>query len=288
MKAPNFLYRRPDSLEEALALLDDNVGDAQVLAGGQSLMPTLAMRLSSPAMLVDINRIASLEGIVETEHAIRLGALARHYQVLASPVIASQVPLLASAMMHVAHMAVRNRGTTCGSLALADPSAEAPAVAVLLNATIHLESRSGKRGVAARDFFEGLYTTSRNDNEMITGVSFPRTEAAELFHFDELSRRHGDFAVVGIGVKARRAEGCIDGIEVVIFGSEPSPLLSAATENMMISPQTSDDDLRVMVQTIADGMDPIDNHQGRPETKRRQAAELLRRGFIGFREALHV
>ncbi|ARQ02434.1 FAD binding domain-containing protein [Pseudorhodoplanes sinuspersici] len=288
MKAPNFLYRRPESLDEALALLDDNIGDAQVLAGGQSLMPTLAMRLSSPAMLVDINRIASLEGVVETEQAIRLGALARHYQVLASPLIAGKVPLLASAMTHVAHMAVRNRGTTCGSLALADPSAEAPAVAVLLNAMIHLESRGGKRDVAARDFFEGLYTTSRNDNEIITGVSFPRAEAAEIFHFNELSRRHGDFAVVGIGVKARKVEGRIDAIEVVIFGSEPSPLLSETAAGMTIAADTSDDTLRDMVQAIADDMDPIDNHQGRPETKRRQAAELMRRGFIAFREALHV
>lgn len=288
MKAPNFLYRRPDSLDEALALLGDDAGDAQVLAGGQSLMPTLAMRLSSPGMLVDINRIASLEGITETADTIRLGALARHYQVAASPLIARDVPLVASAMTHVAHMAVRNRGTTCGSLALADPSAEAPAVAVLLNATIHLQSSKGVRDVAARDFFEGLYSTARRDDEMVIGVSFPRTEAAEIFHFNELSRRHGDFAVVGIGVKARKAEGRIDAINVVVFGSEPSPLLSEATASMTIEPQTSDDDLRDMAQAIADGMDPIDNQQGRPETKRRQAAELLRRGFIEFREALNV
>lgn len=288
MKAPNFLYRRPDSVDEALKLLADNAGDAQVLAGGQSLMPTLAMRLSSPGMLVDINRIASLEGIVETANTIRLGALARHYQVLESPLIAAEVPLLASAMTHVAHMAVRNRGTTCGSLALADPSAEAPAVAVLLDATIHLQSSHGTRDIAARAFFEGLYTTSRHDDEMITGVSFPRAEAAEIFHFNELSRRHGDFAVVGVGVKARRADRRFEGIEVVIFGSEPSPLLSGATDGMSIMPDVSDTTLRDMAQTIADGMNPIDNHQGRPETKRRQAAELLKRAFIGFREALHV
>ena len=288
MKAPNFLYRRPESLDEALALLGDNAGEAQVLAGGQSLMPTLAMRLSSPGMLVDINRIGSLEGITEMPDAIRLGALARHYEVLASPLIADAVPLLASAMTHVAHMAVRNRGTTCGSLALADPSAEAPAVAILLNATIHLQSSNGTRDIAAREFFQGLYTTSRDDDEMITGVSFPQAEPAEIFHFNELSRRRGDFAVVGIGVKARRAGERIDAIETVIFGSEPSPLLSDATGGMSIAPDTSDGTIREMARTVADGMDPIDNHQGRPETKRRQAAELLMRAFIGFRESLHV
>ena len=288
MKAPNFLYRRPDSLDEALALLDDNAGDAQVLAGGQSLMPTLAMRLSSPGMLVDINRIAALEGIVETADAIRLGALARHYQVSASALIASEVPLFASAMTHVAHMAVRNRGTTCGSLALADPSAEAPAVAVLLNATIHLQSTGGARDVAARDFFEGLYTTARNDNEMLTGVSFPRAEQGEVFHFNELSRRHGDFAIVGIGLKGRKAADSIGHIKAVIFGSEPAPLLSHAAAGLTITRDTSDAGLRDMAQAIADDMDPIDNHQGRPETKRRQGAELLRRAFVGFREALHA
>ncbi len=286
MKAPNFLYRRPHSLDEALALLDDHAGDAQVLAGGQSLMPTLAMRLSSPGMLVDINRIAALEGIVETADAIRLGALARHYQVAASPLITRDVPLFASAMTHVAHMAVRNRGTTCGSLALADPSAEAPAVAVLLNATIHLQSKSGAREVAARDFFEGLYTTARNDNEMLTDVSFPRAAQDEIFHFNELSRRHGDFAIVGIGLKGRKAGDSIGQIEAVIFGSEPAPLLSDAVAGLTITQNTSGAALRDMAQAIADDMDPIDNHQGRPETKRRQGAELLRRAFVSFREAL--
>ena len=288
MKAPNFLYRRPDSLDEALVLLGENAGDAQVLAGGQSLMPTLAMRLSSPGMLVDINRIATLEGITETPDAIRLGALARHYQVAASPLIARDVPLFASAMTHVAHMAVRNRGTTCGSLALADPSAEAPAVAVLLNATIHLQSNKGARDVAAREFFEGLYTTARNDDEMITGVSFPRADETEVFHFNELSRRHGDFAVVGVGLRGRKADGSIDDIEVVIFGSEPAPLLSTAAKGMMVTRETSDAALRDMAHTISDEMDPIDNHQGRPTTKRRQGAELLRRALVAFREALHA
>ena len=283
MKAPHFLYRRPESIDEAVALLGDHAGDAQVLAGGQSLMPTLNMRLSSPGMLVDINRIAALRGIAEDSGMIRLGALVRHREVAESMMIARDVPLVASAMTHVAHMAVRNRGTTCGSLALADPSAEMPAVAVLLNATIHLQSRGGARDVAARDFFQGLYSTDRRDDEMIVGVSLPRADANDVFHFNELSRRHGDFAVVGIGVKARRADESVGDIAVVIFGSEPSPLLSTMTTDMSLERATSDDRLREMAQAIADEMDPIDNHQGRPETKRRQAAELLRRAFIQLR-----
>jgi carbon-monoxide dehydrogenase medium subunit len=283
MKAPRFLYRRPDTLEEALALLADNAGEAQVLAGGQSLMPTLNMRLSSPGMLVDINRIAGLQGIVERGDAIHLGALVRHREVAESDQIARRVPLVASAMTHVAHMAVRNRGTTCGSLALADPSAEMPAVAVLLNATIHLDCKAGKRDVPARAFFQGLYATDRADDEMITGVTFPSAAQDERFHFQELSRRHGDFAIVGIAVKGRSRNGRIEDVEAVIFGSESTPLLSSASASISIAPDTPDTTLHEMAHSITAQMDPISNHQGRPETKRRQAAELLRRAFDDMR-----
>lgn len=288
MKASNFLYRRPDTLDEALALLAESAGEAQVLAGGQSLMPTLNMRLSSPGMLVDINRIAGLDCIAERGDAIHIGALVRHREVVESDLIARRAPLIASAMTHVAHMAVRNRGTTCGSLALADPSAEMPAVAVLLNATIHLDSKSGPRDVAARDFFQGLYATDRRDDEMVTGVTFHCAADDERFHFQELSRRHGDFAVVGIAVKGRIHDGLVQDIEAVVFGSEPTPLLSSTAATLRIAPDTPDAALRDMARDIAAEMDPIANHQGQPETKRRQAAELLRRAFADMRTVLNV
>lgn len=288
MKAPKFLYRRPETLEEALALLAEKAGEAQVLAGGQSLMPTLNMRLSSPAMLVDINRIVALQGLAQRDGGIHVRALVRHREVAESGPIASRVPLLASAMTHVAHMAVRNRGTTCGSLALADPSAEMPAVAVLLNATIHLNSRAGARDVAARDFFQGLYATDRREDEMIAGVTFPYAADDERFHFQELSRRHGDFAIVGIAVKGRSRNGRIEDIEAVVFGSEPAPLLSSATKSISIAPDTPDTALTDIAHAISAEMDPIGNHQGRPETKRRQAAELLRRALSEFRAAANV
>jgi carbon-monoxide dehydrogenase medium subunit len=288
MKAPLFKYRRPDTLGEALALLADNAGEAQVLAGGQSLMPTLNMRLSSPGMLVDINRIASLQGITDRAGAIHIGALVRHREVLGSALVAERAPLAASAMSHVAHMAVRNRGTTCGSLALADPAAEMPAVAVLLDATIHLQSRTGTRDVRARDFFQGLYVTDRGDEEIVTGVSFPFAEQDQLFHFQELSRRHGDFAIVGVAVRGRNRHGTINEIDAVIFGSEPAPLRSTVTDGISIAPDTPDHALREMGHVIAAQMDPMSNHQGRPDTKRKQAAELLRRAFTEFRSAADV
>jgi carbon-monoxide dehydrogenase medium subunit len=260
-----------------LDLLAGNDGGTQVLAGGQSLMATLNMRLSSPAVLVDINRIASLQGIERREGGVRLGALVRHAEVLASDMIARQVPLLALALPHVAHMAVRNRGTTCGSLALADPSAEMPAVAVTLNADIVLAKKGERRTMAARDFFQGLYQTARDDDEMIVEVVFPTALNNEWFGFAELSRRHGDFATVGVVVRAVKIDDRLDELTVTIFGSEATPLLSKSAPTFAIAANASDKTLAEMAAAIADDMEPMDNHQGRGGTKRKQGATLIRR-----------
>jgi carbon-monoxide dehydrogenase medium subunit len=276
MKARAFLYRRPESIDEALALLADTDG-AQVLAGGQSLMPTLNMRLSSPGMLVDINRIEALGGIDDRGGKIRIGALVRHADVLESKLIAERVPLMAMAIPHVAHMAVRNRGTTCGSLALADPSAEMPAIAVVLDAEIVLRKRGAERAVPAREFFQGLYQTARGDDEMIAEVILPTARPDEVFGFSELSRRHGDFATVGVAVRAYKAPRGLAGLDVVFFGSEPTPLLSASARNLTVDANPSDDALSEIAGGITKDMNPIDSHQGRGETKRRQAAVLLKR-----------
>ncbi len=278
MKARAFLYRRPRDIDEAVALLGDNAGDAQVLAGGQSLMPTLNMRLSSPGMLVDINRIGALAGIADRGTAIRVGALVRHAEVLESQLIEQRLPLVAMAIPHVAHMAVRNRGTTCGSLALADPSAEMPAVAVALDASIVLQKRGATRTVAARDFFQGLYQTARSDDELIVEALFPPAAADEVFGFSELSRRHGDFATVGVAVRARRTARALGKFDVVIFGSEPVPLLSPTAAKLTLDVDGADDAaLAEIGHDIAMDMNPIDSHQGRGDTKRKQAAVLLKR-----------
>jgi aerobic carbon-monoxide dehydrogenase medium subunit len=277
MKPRAFLYRRPHDLDEAVALLAEHAGGAQVLAGGQSLIPTLNMRLSSPEMLVDINRIDALRGIEERGDAVRIGALVRHAEVLDSQLIARRVPLVALAIPHVAHMAVRNRGTTCGSLALADPAAEMPAVAVALDARIVLRRRGGERTVAAREFFRDLFQTVRGDDEIITEVTFPAAADDELFGFSELSRRHGDFAVVGVAVRGRQERGRVVGLEVVFFGSEPVPQLCPAAAGLILEPETTDAVLSEMAQAMAATMTPMDDHQGRGETKRRQGAVLLQR-----------
>ncbi len=288
MKAPIFTYRRPDDLDGALALLADHAGDAQVLAGGQSLMPTLNMRLSSPGMLVDINRIATLRGIEDRGDAIRIGALVRHAEVAESSLLASSVPLIALAMPHVAHMAVRNRGTTCGSLALADPSAEMPAVAVALDARIMLAKRGATRAVSARTFFQGLYQTARDDDEMITEVLFPVAQDDETFGFSELSRRHGDFATVGVAVRARRAPHGLEDLAVVFFGSEPTPCLSPSAKMINLAADSTDEALTDVARAMTADMEPIDNHQGRGDTKRRQAAVLLQRALRDMLGRAHV
>ena len=289
MKAPAFLYRRPPDLDEALALLADGAGGAQVLAGGQSLMPTLNMRLSKPDMLVDINRIDVLRGIADRGETIRIGALVRHAEVLESPLVARRLPLMAMVIPHVAHMAVRNRGTTCGSIALADPSAEMPAVAVALNADIVLRKRGATRTISARDFFQGLYQTDRGDDEMISEIVFPATTPDQIFGFAELSRRQGDFATVGVAIAARNSLGAIRDLNVVIFGSEATPLLSTHAAGISIEPGLRNDALTDIAHGITEEMDPISNPQGRSDTKRKQAAVLLRRTLHDMRErAAHV
>jgi carbon-monoxide dehydrogenase medium subunit len=288
MKAPPFLYRRPHDLDEALALLADNAGGAQVLAGGQSLVPSLNMRLSSPEMLVDINRIGALRGIAERADTIRIGALVRHAEVLESELVAQRLPLLAMAIPYVAHIAVRNRGTTCGSLALADPSAEMPAVAVALNAGIVLHRQGSARTVSARDFFQGLYQTSRDDDEMIAEVLLPVAAPDAIFGFAELSRRQGDFATVGIAVAARKVSGGLRDVHIVIFGSEAMPLLSATAAGLTIDAALTDSALTEIVHGITQDMDPMANHQGRADTKRAQAAVLLKRTVRDMLERTHA
>jgi carbon-monoxide dehydrogenase medium subunit len=279
MKPRAFSYRCPQDLDEALALLADHSGEAQVLAGGQSLIPTLNMRLASPGMLVDINRIEVLGGIEGRGGAIRIGALVRHAEILESPVVAERLPLLAMAIPHVAHMAVRNRGTTCGSLALADPSAEMPAVAVALDGDIVLKKRGAARTVKARNFFTGLYQTARNDDEIIAEVMLPQCKPDEVFGFAELSRRHGDFAIVGVAVRARKTPRGLGRFDVVMFGSEPTPLLCPSAKDLAIDANARADTFAELAHHVAADMNPIDSHEGRGATKRRQAAVLLRRVF---------
>ncbi len=198
MKAPAFAYAKPGTLAEAFDLLERHGDHARVLAGGQSLIPTLNMRLSSPELLVDITGLAELKGISIDRGVLRIGALVTHAELLRSGDVAKHAPLLAAAVAHVAHPAIRNRGTFGGSLALADPAAEYPAVALALNATLFVKGRDGERRVAARHFFKGLFETDLRRGEILVAAEIPAQLKDERSAFLELARRHGDYAIVGL------------------------------------------------------------------------------------------
>ena len=198
MKPAAFDYYRPRTLDEALALLAQHDGDAKPLAGGQSLIPAMNFRLAAPAVLVDLNALSELAYINDGPDGLRVGGMTRQRAVERSTAVASRAPLVAETMPFIAHPAIRNRGTLGGSLAHADPAAELPAVMLALNAQFGLRSSSGARTVEADDFFVGLFATAVQPGELLTEIHIPQTPARTGYAFQELSRRHGDFALVGV------------------------------------------------------------------------------------------
>lgn len=228
MKAPRFAYARPASVAEALALLDKHKDDARVLAGGQSLVPMMNFRVAAPKVLVDINRIGALSGIKLTKTHLRIGALTRHVDLERSPDIAKHLPLVAAAMPHIAHPAIRNRGTFGGSCALADPAAELPACAIVLAATFVVAGKKGERRVAAEDFFKGLYATALKPGELLVAAEFPLPKPGYASAFGELARRHGDYAMVGVAAHGSTRGGKLSDMRVAFFGVGDRPELVEA------------------------------------------------------------
>jgi carbon-monoxide dehydrogenase medium subunit len=216
LKAPSFAYARARSLAEAFDLIERP--GARILAGGQSLIPSLNMRLAAPELLVDITRVKELAAVEARSGGLQVGALVTHSQLLASDEVQKKVPLLAEAAMHVAHPAIRNRGTFGGSLALADPAAEYPAVALAHNATLILRHRRGERRVSAGHFFKGLFETDLRPGEILAAAEFPKVERSV---FLELARRHGDYAIVGLAGVADAS-----GRRIAFFGVGATPLLA--------------------------------------------------------------
>ena len=236
MKPAAFDHVAPRTLDEALALLAQHADDAKVLAGGQSLVPVLALRLASPAWLIDINRIDSLSGIRRLESgALAIGALTRHTTVERSGVVAEANPLLASVMPWIAHPPIRNRGTIGGSLAHADPAAELPGVCVACDAMLTVRSRRARREIAAADFFKALFETALAADELLTEIRFPAWPARRTHGFLEVARRHGDFAIFGIAATVdRSAEGRITDARIVAIGVADRPVRLAAAERSLI------------------------------------------------------
>lgn len=231
MKPAAFEYFRPRSLDEALALLAEHGGDAKPLAGGQSLIPAMNFRLATPAVLVDLNGISELSYINNDAGDIRIGGMTRQRTVERSALVSHRVPLIAETMPHIAHPAIRNRGTVGGSLAHADPAAELPAVMLALNARFTVSSQAGTREVEADDFFVGLFTTAVQPGELLTDIRIPPAPSHSGCAFQEISRRHGDFALVGVAavVSLDAAGNCADArIALLSVGDRPMRAVEAA------------------------------------------------------------
>src|SRR5712691_2535198 len=233
MKAPRFAYARPASLAEALALLAEYKDDAYVLAGGQSLVPMMNFRVAAPKVLVDINRIAGFSGIKVAKNHLRINALARHVEIERSADIARHLPLVAAAMPHIAHPAIRNRGTFGGSCALADPAAELPACAVALGATFVVAGKKGERRIAAQDFFKGLYATALKAGELLVAAEFPLPKPGYAAACGELARRHGDYAMVGVAAHGSTQGKKFSDMRVVFFGVGDRPQRAARLERAL-------------------------------------------------------
>jgi carbon-monoxide dehydrogenase medium subunit len=234
MKPAAFDYVAPASVDEALACLAQREG-AKVLAGGQSLVPMLALRLAAPAWLVDVNRIAELSGVhLAASGELVIGAATRQRTLERSALIAKANPLLAAVMPWIAHVQIRNRGTLGGSLAHADPAAELPGVCLACDAVLTLQSRRARREVAAAQFFRGMFETALAADELLTQVRFPAWPARRAHAFLEVARRHGDFAICGIALTAdREAQGHIGDCRIVAIGVEDRPVRLAAAERML-------------------------------------------------------
>ncbi|HZS55962.1 MAG TPA: xanthine dehydrogenase family protein subunit M [Bryobacteraceae bacterium] len=277
MKARNFRYIRPASLHDAYQALAENVGDAVPLAGGQSLLATLNLRLSAPKLLVDISGLCELTGESYGDGVVRLGALTLHRQLLGSKLVKKHVPLLARAASYIGHVAIRNRGTLGGSLAYADPAAELPACAVVLGATIEVGGLQGEREVKAEEFFKGLFETDLRPGELILGVRFPIQQKGTVIGFDELSRRRGDFSLMGLAVMATMQQGRIGKARMVYFGSVDRVRLARSVPSVVEGlelPLQSNSPFEAAVRKDLDAEDTIGL---RASTKLQLATVLTRR-----------
>jgi carbon-monoxide dehydrogenase medium subunit len=270
LKPAPFAYAKARSVAHAIELLADD--DARLLAGGQSLIATLNMRLSEPALLVDINGIGGLDRISLKNAHVEIGALARYAQAERSAEIAQAAPLIALALPHIGHPAIRNRGTVGGSLAFADPAAELPACVVALGGEIEIVRPQGQLTVKADDFFKGLFETALTPRDVLTTIRVPAAGADTRVGFAEFARRHGDYAMVGLAACARADGKQLSNLRLVYFGVGATPVRARRAE-----PALADGDVEAAVNALADDLEPADDVQASGAVKAHLAGVLLRR-----------
>jgi carbon-monoxide dehydrogenase medium subunit len=276
MKPAPFEYHRPSSLAETFDLLDRYGDEGRILAGGQSLVPALNLRLATPRAVIDINRLPGLDGIRATPEGLTIGALVRQEALERSALVREHAPLVAVAVRHVGHTAIRARGTIGGSLALADPAAELPACMVALEATIRVAGRGGHREIAAADFFRGIYTTALAPGEIVTEVVLPRAPAGWRWGFDELARRHGDFALAGLAAGLSVVGGAT-AARLVFLGVGIGPVRARRAEAALAGRPVSAETLATAAHALDGDLDPPGDIHGSPALRRHLARVLLAR-----------
>ena len=279
MKLPPFDYEAPHTVSEAVELLAEHGDEASVLAGGQSLIPLLALRLARPAVLIDINGLEELSGVSAADGWLAMGAMTREYMAEESHSVAEAVPLLAAALPFIGHEAIRSRGTVGGSLAHADPAAELPAVARALDAEFVVRGPSGDRIIPAAEWFEGYLTTSRQPDELLVEVRFPAAEPGTGVSFQEVARRHGDFAIVGLAASLVLAGGAISDARLAFSGLSDVPVRAAAAEDLLVGQRPSAELFDEAARRATADVDPPDDLYGSSDYRKTVAAALVRRSL---------
>ena len=282
MKAPAFSYLRPTRLNDVIALLQQHGDEARLLAGGQTLLATLNMRLSEPALLIDLQAVKELKGITLNGSTLRIGAMVTHSEIEASPLVADHAPLLRMAAPHIAHRAIRNLGTLGGSIAYGDPAAEWPACLLALDGVVLTRGPAGERRIAAKDFFTGLYTTALTANEIIIACDFPVSSAQQRFAFDELTRRHGDYAVVGLAACATLSTGVLTNMRLAWLGVGTQPARTTAVEAVLEGQFFSNALLASATQALRHELQPQADLTHSAATKQHLAEVMLKRALIAL------
>jgi aerobic carbon-monoxide dehydrogenase medium subunit len=284
MKAPAFAYARPRRINEVLNLLEKHGDEARLLAGGQTLLATLNMRLSEPALLIDMQSVHELKGLSVSGNFLRIGAMVTHSEIESSPLVARHAPLLTRAAPYIAHRAIRNLGTFGGSIAYGDPAAEWPACLLALDGTVVARSLAGERRIAASEFFTGLYTTALAPNEIIVACEVTLATPAHRFAFDELVRRHGDYAAVGLAVTGQWNDGAFDQMRLAWIGVGSMPFRSTTTEQLLQGRPVTDQLLARAIEALHAELQPEADLTHSAAAKRHLAGVMLKRCMTTLRE----
>lgn len=285
MKPAPFDYYAPTTVEEACKLLAEAAGGATVLAGGQTLLPLLALRMSQPFILVDINRIDTLKNVTRVDRATRIGSAVRQNEVIADKTLAQVLPVLVTATRHVGHHQTRNRGTLGGSIALGEPAAELPATAVALGATIEARSVRGVRQIHAHEMYLAPYSTVLESDELITAIEFPDWTTNTVPLFREVAQRPGDFALVGLVGALAVENGRINRAGFAWFGMGPTPIKARQAEQALVGQTVASLDVQAMAELAIADTAPFDDRHASSEYRRTVGRRIFARTL---QEALSV